>query len=289
MTASLRQSVPPISQRQTDTVRRRELAAFLRSRRERITPQQVGFPPGGRRRTPGLRREEVAQLAGIGVTWYTWLEQGRDIHASEQVLDAIVRTLRLDPHERAHLFTLAGLAEPVVEQECRAIPAQIHLMLRQLEPFPAVVKNARRDILAFNQPYNALMDGIDKLPFAERNSLLLCFTRPDWRCRLLDWDEGGARAVAEFRAAMAEHVAEPSWKCLLKRLRAESPEFEALWSQHEVQAPGNSTKRFLHPGLGILCFDYTHLWLGQRSERQLTTYTPADEETAVKLPLLTSL
>src|SRR5579871_3321254 len=93
-------------------VRRAELATFLRSRRERLAPQDVGLPPGGRRRTPGLRREEVAQLAGVGVTWYTWLEQGRDINASEQVLDAISRTLLLDPHERAHLFTLAGTVAP---------------------------------------------------------------------------------------------------------------------------------------------------------------------------------
>src|SRR5947199_5879920 len=131
----------------TDAVRRGELAAFLRSRRERITPDQVGLPPGGRRRTPGLRREEVAQLAGVGVTWYTWLEQGRDIHASEQVLDAIANTLRLDPNERSHLFTLAGLPEAPGLRECRAVPEPVHVMLRQLEPFPACVQNARTDIL----------------------------------------------------------------------------------------------------------------------------------------------
>src|SRR5437588_2620176 len=105
----------------TDAVRRGELAAFLRSRRERITPEQVGLPPGGRRRTPGLRREEVAQLAGVGVTWYTWLEQGRDIHASDQVLAAIAATLQLDPYERAHLYTLAGQPEPPLTQDCRFV------------------------------------------------------------------------------------------------------------------------------------------------------------------------
>src|SRR5690349_24263039 len=103
-----------------DAVRRRELASFLRSRRERISPEQVGLPAGGRRRTPGLRREEVAQLAGVGVTWYTWLEQGRDINASEQVLDAIAATLHLDPIERSHLYTLAGAAEPLIERHCKA-------------------------------------------------------------------------------------------------------------------------------------------------------------------------
>lgn len=271
------------SARDEATVRRRELAAFLRSRRERITPDQVGLPIGGRRRTPGLRREEVAQLAGVGVTWYTWLEQGRDIRASEQVLEAIATTLRLDPHERAHLFTLAGAPEPTVDKECRAIPSAVHVMLRQLEPFPVVVQNARTDILAYNRGYDWLMGGVDDIPFEERNSLLLCFTRPAWRARVVDWDDTAPRSVAQFRAAMAQHVAEPGWKCLVKRLREQSPEFEALWNQHEVQAPRNLTKRFLHPDVGVLRFDYTYLWFGRRSEIRMATYTPADEDTQEKI------
>jgi transcriptional regulator with XRE-family HTH domain len=265
------------------TVRRRELAAFLRSRRERIGPEQVGLPSAGRRRTPGLRREEVAQLAGVGVTWYTWLEQGRDINASEQVLDAIATTLRLDPYERTHLFTLAGAPEPAVEKECKAISPAIHTMLRQLEPLPATVNNARCDILAYNRAYDWLFD-VSMLSFEERNTLLQCFTNPAWQARLPDLEDGMPRSVAQFRASMAEHVAEPSWKALVARLRQESPEFEKLWNQHDVQPVRNLTKRFLHPDVGLLSFDYTHLWFGQRSETRMTTYTPADEETAAKLP-----
>jgi transcriptional regulator with XRE-family HTH domain len=267
-------------------VRRRELAAFLRSRRERIGPEQVGLPAAGRRRTPGLRREEVAQLAGVGVTWYTWLEQGRDINASEQVLDAIAGTLRLDPYERTHLFTLAGAPEPAVAKECKAISPAIHTMLRQLEPMPATVNNARTDILAYNLAYDWLFD-VGKLPFEERNTLLQCFTNPEWQARLPDLEDGMPRSVAQFRASMAEHVAEPSWKALVTRLRQESPEFEKLWNQHDVQPVRNLTKRFLHPDVGLLSFDYTHLWFGQRSEIRMTTYTPADEETAAKLPAAT--
>src|SRR6266536_2700881 len=123
-----------------DAVRRSELSAFLRSRRERITPAQAGLPAGGRRRTPGLRREEVAQLAGVGVTWYTWLEQGRDINASEQVLDAIAATLHLDP----------------IERHCKAISEPLLRMIRQLEPFPASIQNARTDVLAYNRTYDML-------------------------------------------------------------------------------------------------------------------------------------
>ncbi len=280
---------PPQRRQQPADVRRHELADFLRSRRERISPDQVGLPVGGRRRTPGLRREEVAQLAGVGVTWYTWLEQGRDIRASDQVLGAIANTLQLDPFERAHLFTLAGLPEPEVERECRAISPAIHLMLRQLEPLPALVHNARMDILAYNRAYDRLVGGLGRFDFAERNTLLLAFTDPAWRARLLDWDAAAPRLVAQFRAAMAGHVAESSWKCLVKQLREESAEFAALWDQHEVRPPENLTKRYLNVEVGILHLDYTHLWFGPHSERRLTTYTPTDESTRLRLEQLYDL
>src|SRR5262245_17838156 len=127
--------------------RREELAAFLRSRRERITPEQVGLPRGRRRRTPGLRREEVAQLAAVGVTWYTWLEQARDIQVSAQVLDAIARALQLDRSERAHLFALAGSADPSPGSDCSGVTPALRMMLDRLEPYPACVQNSRYDVL----------------------------------------------------------------------------------------------------------------------------------------------
>ena len=136
-----------------DSIRREELGDFLRSRRERILPEQVGLPAGGRRRTPGLRREEVAQLAGVGVTWYTWLEQGRDINVSDQVLEAVARTLMFDNHERAHVMTLAGLGEFETARECQGLPPTMQLLLDQLDPYPATVLNARHDVLAFNRAY----------------------------------------------------------------------------------------------------------------------------------------
>lgn len=263
-------------------LRRRELAGFLRSRRERITPDQVGLPTAGRRRTPGLRREEVAQLAGVGVTWYTWLEQGRDINVSEQVLEAIAGTLRLDPYERSHLFTLAGAPEPPHEKECRAIPAGVHTMMAKLDPFPAVVMNERTDILAFNRGYDFLMD-VSRLPLPERNATLQMFTNPEWACRLLDWPDRADQVVGQLRAAMASHVGEPAWKSLVKRLRRESPEFEVRWQRHEVKPMKNLTKRFRHDVEGVFNFDYTYLWLGRRSQLRLTSYTPTDPETEEKL------
>ncbi|MEU8633100.1 helix-turn-helix transcriptional regulator [Amycolatopsis sp. NPDC048633] len=269
-----------------EQVRRRELASFLRSRRERISPEQAGLPLTGRRRTPGLRREEVAHLAGMGVTWYTWLEQGRDIKVSEQVLAAIASTLRLDPHERAHLYTLAGHPAPPMDRDSAAIPAAVLVMVRQLEPIPAAVINARFDLLAGNRTYERLVGGVDHLPFEDRNWLLLMFTSPRWRASVLDWEDAAARLVARFRSGMADHATESGWKGLVRRLRQESPEFERLWEQHDVRGPENFTKRFLHPEAGLLTLDYTQLSVGERSAIKLVTYTPVDEETWAKVRLL---
>ncbi len=268
-----------------DGIRRRELAAFLRSRRARLTPHQVGLPITGRRRTPGLRREEVAQLAGVGVTWYTWLEQGRDIRPSEQVLGAITRTLQLDPYESAHLFTLAGLPTRPSPKICNAVPPGAAALLDRIDPWPAVVTNARTDILAHNRGYDWLLGDVDELPFEERNTTLQCFVG-SWPERMPDWPNYKPRAVAQLRAAMADHMTDPRWKALIKRLRRESADFDALWSQHDVTAPRNWTKRFMHPDAGLLQFHTTFLWLTPTPEIRLASYTPADVETADKLAAL---
>ena len=276
----------PASSRQSDVARRRELGAFLRSRRERIAPADAGLTPVGRRRTPGLRREEVAQLAGVGATWYTWLEQARDIKASAQVIAALARTLALDGAERSHLYTLAGVPELARGREAAAVSPSIEVMLKQLEPLPACVHNTRLDILAFNTAYDRLVGGLECLPVQERNGLLLAFTRPAWRSRIVDWQDAAVRTVATFRAAMAEHLTEPHWKALVKQLLAESPDFEELWNRHDVGAPENLTKCFMTPEVGLLRLNYTHLWLSQRTQTRLACYTPVDEQSRAKLSTL---
>ncbi len=257
-------------------IRRGELAAFLRSRRERISPHQVGVTPIGRRRTPGLRREEVAQLAGVGVTWYTWLEQGRDIKVSDQVLEAIARTLMLDRDERAHLLSLAGAVDQRTAAECAAVPPQLRAMLKQLEPFPASVVNAKYDLLAYNRTYARLIDDLDAVPPEDRNCMWLSFTDPAWRKALIDWEESATRMVANFRWLMAEHLAEPGWKSLVKRLRAASPEFAELWERHEVAAIVNKAKRVRNPIVGTLRLDIMNTWLSPRPGTRLHVYSPAD-------------
>ncbi|WP_419994785.1 helix-turn-helix transcriptional regulator [Streptomyces boninensis] len=267
----------------TSAIARRELADFLRTRRERITPEQVGLPPGRRRRTPGLRREEVAALAAVGVTWYTWLEQARDIQISAQVADSIARALMLDRPERTHLFVLAGVADPSPRADCAAISPALNVMLRQLEPYPAAVHNSRYDILAYNRTYARLVGDLDALPEEDRNMLWLVFTDPEWREAVVDRERVLPGMAAKFRAVMAEHLAEAPWKALLKRLQDASPEFCEVWERHDVLQPENHTKRFLNPRVGLLTMDFTQLWLGPRQGPKLTTYTPADEVTEGRL------
>ena len=266
--------------------RRRELGTFLRSRRERVRPEDVGLRLTRRRRTPGLRREGVAQLAGVGVTWYTWLEQGRDIHPSAQVLDAIARTLQFDRHERSHLFTLAGIATTAVADECAKLCPTVQPLIDQLEPFPACVLNARLDLIAFNAAYASFFDDLEAIPIEDRNVLWLTFTDPRWRNVIVDWDETAGLMVAEYRAAMAEHLDEPAWTTLVARLEHASPEFGAFWERHDVQAVESRTKRAIHPTLGLLSLVYTNLWLGLPLGMRIVAFTPADEETRKRLERL---
>ncbi|MET7494613.1 helix-turn-helix domain-containing protein [Streptomyces sp900116325] len=270
-------------------VRRQELAGFLRSRRERITPEQVGLPRGRRRRTPGLRREEVAQLSSVGVTWYTWLEQARDIQVSPQVLDALARALLLDRSERSHLFSLAGAVDPAPGTECPSITPALREMLWQLDPIPACVQNSRYDILAYNRTYGRLLCDLDAVAPENRNCMLLSYTDENWRASVVDLPEMNRVMAAKFRASMAEHLAEPAWKALLKRLETASPEFREIWARHEVVGPGGRTKLFRNARVGLVRLDHTDLWLGPSTGPRLVTYVPADEESRERLERLHAL
>src|SRR5579862_8416106 len=225
--------------------KRRELAAFLRSRRERITPEDVGLPGGYRRRTAGLRREEVAQLAGVGVTWYTWLEQGRPIRASVQVLDAVARTLRLDSVERQHLFRLAEIADPAPGRAAsQLLGPEIRAVLDELVPMPANVVTERFDILAWNAAYGALFPPPAGPPGRERNSLVYCFTQPSCCTAFENHAEQRAVMVAQLRAAYGRHVGDPAWTGFIRRMEAASPEFAAMWATQDVAQPASHAKVF---------------------------------------------
>jgi transcriptional regulator with XRE-family HTH domain len=283
--ATVEPLAPPVELNGTD-LRRRELGAFLRNRRERVQPEDAGLRSSRRRRTPGLRREEVAQLAGVGVTWYTWLEQGREINPSAQVLDAIARTLQFDSHEHSHLFTLAGIATTTVAAQCIELCPTVQPLLGQLEPFPACVLNDRLDLLAYNRVYASFFEDLDAIPVEDRNILWLTFTDAAWRRPIVDWDESVGNLVAEYRAAMARHLDEPAWKLLVARLHRASPEFRAFWERHDVQSVVSRRKRALHPTAGLLSVEYTNLWLGERHGTRIVAFTPADERTRKRLDSL---
>jgi len=267
------------------TVRRHELAAFLRHRREHIAPEQVGLPRGTRRRTPGLRREEVAQLAAVGVTWYTWLEQARDIQVSVQVLDALARTLLLDRSERSHLFQLADATDPQPAADCPVVTPALQAMLDQLDPIPACLQNARYDILAYNRTYGMLLCDLDAVPPEDRNCMILSYTHQEWRSSIVHLEKTQRLMAARFRGSMADHLADPTWKTLLKRLHT-SPEFCEVWDRHEVMGASPRRKEFRNSHVGRLTVDHTDLWLGPSRGPRMVTYAPVDEESRERLERL---
>lgn len=274
-----------------DSVTRRfrtdnELGRFLRQRRESLDPVLLGFSRGGRRRTPGLRREEVAQLADVGVTWYTWLEQGRDIQVSAKVMGAIATALHCTEAETRHVFTLAGLGEqvPVQERLCQSVSSMCQTILDTLDPYPAMVQNARYDIIGVNRAY-ARLTGVDlqALAVEDRNCIYLALTHAGWQACLIDYEESLSRMVASFRAAMADHRDDPAWQARLQRYFDASDVFRTTWGRYEVRGIENQVKRFRHPDLGVLAFHQTNFWTAPRGGDRMMVYLPADDETAQRL------
>jgi transcriptional regulator with XRE-family HTH domain len=257
--------------------RRGELAAFLRNRRERITPADVGLPPGPRRRTPGLRREEVAQLAGVGVTWYTWLEQGRPINASPQVLEAVARTLRLDSAERAHLYSLAEVPTALPPDDAASLPLDTQTILDGLDPMPAAVANNRFDVLAWNRTYARLFPALVNAPACYRNTLWITFTTPACCHPVVNLAEESPLMVALFRHRYSRNMDEPGWKELVQRLTAASPEFARLWAHHDVALPGPMTKVFRNAATGVITTRSTNLDITTSPGTRMIVYTPVDQ------------
>jgi transcriptional regulator with XRE-family HTH domain len=241
--------------------RRDDLAAFLRARRDALTPADVGLPAGRTRRTKGLRREEIAMLAGVSVTWYTWLEQGRPINASVDVLAALARTLRLDDAERAHLLTLAagtsnnGVAAARIEYA----PDALKRLIDSMDPAPAYVLGPRWEYLAWNRAQSHLYPMIDRLTEEQRNLLWVVFAEPHARELIVDWAPQARRIMAEFRAATTSLRADPAVRSLIANLEATSPEFAEWWPQLDVAQFQTRLRRYRHPRAGELVFEYQQL------------------------------
>jgi transcriptional regulator with XRE-family HTH domain len=277
-----------MSSPQTSEARRREFGAFLRTRRESLAPAIVGLPSGFRRRTPGLRRDEVALLAGVGVTWYTWLEQGRDVRASPEVLSSLCMALRLEPAERRHLFALADRPSP----ETRAtgpeiVEEPIRRLLESLVGQPAYVLGRRWDVLAWNKAAAAVFGDYAKLDGDARNSVHMVFANPAHRRLLVDWDALARAALATFRADSARYAGDPDFERLIALLTRLSPEFRDWWPKHEVLSPLAGFKRIRHPKAGAMSFEYTSFALSDRPDMKLIVFTPlAETGSAEKLERL---
>ncbi len=253
-----------------------ELREFLRSRRARLAPEDVGLDGGrGARRVPGLRREELAQLAGVSVDYYTRLEQGRDINVSEDVLRAVADALQLGEDERGYLFDLAQPTR-VRRKPSSAPPQRVRAGVRQLLDAlqtPAFVTGRRGDILATNHMARALICDFDALPRRERNHARWVFLEPEARERYLDWELVARDCVAALRLEAGRHPDDPDLSALIGELTVKSPEFAAWWADHEVRRLSHGTKRYHHPAVGELTVAFEALPVPDAPEQTLFLYS----------------
>lgn len=254
--------------------RHHELAAFLRSRRARVSPEQVGLPGGTRRRTPGLRRGEVALLVGVSSEWYTWLEQGRDIHVSAHVLERVASVLQLDANERAHLFLLARRQPPPVDTFAPpTISPIVQQFLNQLGTIPACVVDPRMNVVTQNAVHCVVFGDYATLCERERNLIWRLFTAPA-RHSNKGWEELARVYLAQFRAHYGRFINDPWWTEEIAELNRISPEFREWWPRHDVCNVSEGQKTMQHPRVGELSFDFLWLQTVDSGDLRLLIHTP---------------
>ncbi|MEU2550447.1 helix-turn-helix domain-containing protein [Streptomyces sp. NPDC014684] len=269
-----------------------ELSEFLRSRRARLQPEDVGLPDfGRRRRVPGLRREELAQLAGVSVAYYTRLEQGNGRNVSAEVLDSIARALRLTDAEHAHLTHLAKPTahkkKPAARQQ--QVRAALRQLLDSMEGVPAYVVGRRSEILAWNRMAAAVFGDWAELAPAERNWARMVFLRPDYRDLFIDWEQKAIDIVCALRMDAGCYPDDPRLSALVGELSVKSAEFRRLWATHDVKEKGYGVKRLLHPLVGELALNFETFRLADDGDQALITYhAEPDSPSAQSLRLLAS-
>ncbi|WP_409236218.1 helix-turn-helix transcriptional regulator [Streptomyces sp. PA5.6] len=268
-----------------------ELREFLMSRRARVSPAEAGLPDGGaRRRTPGLRREEVAVLAGVGASWYQWLEQGRDISVSPQVLDAVARVLKLSGAERRHLYVLAGLnpPRPEVARDDRAMCEGLHRLIDTWMPQPAHIMDAYWNCVMYNDAAAAVLGMRSE---TSENCLLTFFTDPIYRARARSWQRNAPQVVAMYRAACSEQPEDDGFAAVIAEAKSVSPEFVELWERRDILPGGQVAKEIEHPVVGTLFLESTQLKVPARPDLTIVLHTPmpdAEVDSAGKLAWLAS-
>jgi transcriptional regulator with XRE-family HTH domain len=259
------------------------LGTYLKDRRAKLDPVAFGFS-ATRRRTPGLRREEVAQRANVSATWYTWLEQGRGGAPSADVLDRIASALMLTDVEREHLFLL-GLGRPP-EVRYRTPEGVTPRLQRVLDAFPisaAIVKTYTWDIIAWNRAASAVLGDYEALPVERRNVLRLIFSDDGVRERQVDWESVARFVVAAFRADVARAGASREVDALVDELSRSSPEFAAMWLDHDVRNYGEGTKHVRHSAVGLISLEYSAFAVDGRPDLSMVVYNPATPEDADKV------
>ena len=261
------------------------MADFLKTRRARLSPEEAGLPRGARRRTPGLRREEVAHLANVGVTWYTWLEQARAVSPSEQVLEGVARALKLDRDERTHLFTLADRpVRPANGSEEEAVGPGLIRVLEALEPNPAYAMGKRWDKLAWNGAWAAVFGDPEALARRGRNTVWRMFTDEESRRRVTDWEGHAKHVLAQFRASAGRHAGDPTFAKLVEDLKEASPEFRRWWPRHDVEGSPEGRKELDHAVAGRLVFEHTTFQLHDDPDLKMVLFTPLqDSDTPEKV------
>jgi len=264
------------------------LGAYLRDRRARLDPIALGFA-GSRRRTPGLRREEVAQRAHISATWYTWLEQGRGGAASADVLDRIARALMLTDVEREHLFLLGlGRAPEPRYRQTQGVSPRLQRVLDALDPSPAMIKTLTWDVVAWNRAATLVFGDYGAAPPEDRNILRRVFCDPRSRAANFDWDAVARFVVAAFRVdvARAGAGAEAAASALVEELSRRSPDFAAMWAANDVGDHHQGVKRLRHPVLGEVAFEYSTFAVDGRADLGMIVYNPMEAEAVRRLGAL---
>ncbi|MEU5923241.1 helix-turn-helix transcriptional regulator [Streptomyces antimycoticus] len=264
-----------------------ELAAFLRARRERLDPRDLGLPSRRQaRRTPGLRREEVAELAGVSVDYIVRLEQGRGLRPSADVVEALARALRLAPVERAYLFNLTRQRPRNADQPATTAAPPLAGLVADVSPLPAMLMNHRYDILAWNHEMTRVLLDFDTLPPAQRNAMWLCLMHPEIREFYVDRERVVREGIAHLRAAWATH---PEDRVLTDRIAefiARDEEFARLWAERDIKVNGRGHKVMRHPDVGVIAVDFEVLIPLEDPEQRLVIFRPADEESQSALDRL---
>lgn len=259
--------------------RRKELAEFLQAMRQRGAPEAFGFPAGARRRTQGLRREEVAQLAGMSATWYTWIEQAREVNVSAEALDRLALALKLSKPERAYLFDMADRRDPQANTtEADTVPETLVIMLASIQ-IPAYIMGRTWDLLAWNKPAEALFTGwLDNLAkdAPPPNLLRFVFLHANAKSFVVNWEMRARRLVAEFRADCRSRLEEPELQKLVTELTQASTEFERFWKQHDVLERQGGQREFNHPSKGIISYQQVTMRPVEQEQLKLVVLQPED-------------